>query len=138
MAFISKDDIIKSLHLEYLDEITRSDDTIVEVNINAAEAEMKGYLSGIYDTDYIFSRTGSDRNALLVEFNVDIAIYNLVDIDRPGIDMEDRYRRYKRAIDWLKAVMEGKINADLPKLEEDEEKQQGVIYGSRQKRGNHY
>ncbi len=138
MAFIDKTDITKSLHLEYLDEITRNDDLIVNANIDAAEAEMKAYLANIYDVVAIFSKTGSYRNALLVEFNVDIAIYNLVDIDRPGIDMEDRRARYKRAIDWLKQVRDGNLSADLPLLENDEEKKHPVQWGSKPKRNNHY
>ena len=138
MAFITKDDIIKALHGEYLEEITRGDDLIVDANIDAAIEEMGGYLSGIYDIDVVFAQTGANRNSLLVQFGADIAIFNIVEVDRPGIDMEDRTLRYKRAIAWLKEVMKGNINAKLPKLEEDEDKQEKVIFGSRPKRNNHY
>lgn len=138
MAFIDKTDIIKALHGEYLDEITRNDELIIKAGIDAAISEMKAYLANIYDVQLIFSATGNNRNALLVEFAVDIAIYNIVEIDRPGIDMEDRRARYKRAIDWLKQVRDGNLNADLPLLDNTEENKNPILYGSLSKRKNHY
>lgn len=136
MAYITKEDITKSLHAEYLDEITRGDDLIINASIDASIIEMKGYLLARYDVASIFSKSGDNRNALLVEFCVDIAIYNIIDIDRPGIIMEDRRERYKRAIDWLKQVNNGNINTDLPFI--SIETKNKISYGSNLKRKSHY
>lgn len=136
--FIEKSDLTRNIHLEYLDEITRGDDLIVNASIDAAIIEIKGYLIARYDVTSIFSQTGTNRNALLVEFASDIAIYNLVDIDRPGINMEDRRARYKRAIDWLKQVNSGDINTNLPLLPDNEVPVNRIAFGSNKKRNNHY
>lgn len=117
MAFITKTDILKEIRPEELSQITREDDTIINYAIDAAVSEMKGYLYPHYDTAIIFAQTLDSRHALLLNFGVDITIYIILSSALPGQDLEDRYNRYKRAIDWLKQLRDGKISSDLPKSE---------------------
>ncbi len=117
MTFISKTDLTKNIRLEELDQITREDDTIIAFGIDAAIAELRGYLAKAYNVSSIFSQTGTARHALLVNFAIDISIYIIISTALPGQDIEDRRARYKRAIDWCKGVQKGEIATDLPELE---------------------
>ncbi len=114
--FIKKEDIHNKITQHELDSIIGLDNEIVLHAISSAISEMRGYLIGRYDTEAIFSKTGNNRHALLVSFACDIAVYEIVAIALPGQDLEDRRMRYKRAIDWLKQLAAGVIQADLPLL----------------------
>ena len=118
--FINKADIEKKIMAHELASITNEDDTIIDHSISAAIAEMKGYLKGRYDVEAIFSAADEERMPLLVGFACDISIYEIISLALPGQDLEDRRARYKRAIDWLKQLAKGEIEADLPKLEDEE------------------
>lgn len=135
--FIEITDVTKQIRAEELTAITRGDDTLVYYGIDAAVAEAKSYLSKLFDTDKIFNQTGSSRNALLVNFIVDIAIYIIVSTALPGQDLEDRRARYKRAIDWLKQVKTGDISSDLPQLTNEIANSRGAI-GTHTKRNNYF
>lgn len=116
MSFISKEDLTKNIRSEELDQITRFDDTIIEYGIDSAIAELRGYLAKSYNVSLIFSQTGASRHALLLNFAIDITIYIIISTAMPGQDLEDRRARYKRAVDWLKAVQKGEIATDLPEI----------------------
>jgi phage gp36-like protein len=139
MAFLEKSDLESHLYEESIDVITREDDDLVTAAIDAAIGEAKGYL-GAYDTDSIFDEAGSDRNALLLVFCKDIAIWHLVVLCNAGADMALRQDRYERAIAWLKGVQKGDIAADLPKAEDEDGEETGAIirYGSNDQRTNHF
>lgn len=138
MAFILKTDILKEIRSEELIQITRNDDTIVNYAIDVAIMEMKSYLFGHFDVDAIFSKTGTERHALLVNFGCDIAIYIIISTALPGQDLEDRRARYKRAIDWLKQLQEGKISSDLPKFVTEQTTNSRGAIGEHNKRNNYY
>ena len=141
MAFIDKSDITKVIVEEELNEITRNDEAIVLNAISTAIAEVKSHLFDWYDTELIFAKTEEERDSLLVQFTVDIAIYNIVAILQAGQDVDDREKRYKRAISWLKAASKpldskDRIHPDLPKREKS--KTSKVSASSRPKRNNYY
>ncbi|MEO0337593.1 MAG: phage protein Gp36 family protein [Bacteroidota bacterium] len=136
MAFLT----INDLHTKILDyeltEITGGDNTLIESAISAAVSELKVYLNDSFDTDQIFNKTGSDRHQLLVQCGADIAIYFLVARVQAGQDVDDRRRRYDRAINWLKMVNKSETYADLPRREKNTIS--GVIASSNPKRPNYY
>lgn len=136
MAFISKDDLKLSILIDELDEITRGDDTIITAAIDSAQGEMRTYLYDSFDVDTIFSQTGANRNAMLVNLMADMAVYLLVASVQAGQDLEDRRARYKRATTWLKEVQDTKNYADLPRRTETE--QTHFLFGSNSKRNNYY
>lgn len=136
MAFLLKADLYSKILQDELDEITRSDDTIVANVLSSAESEMKVYLYDSYDVDAIFDQTGDDRHQLLVQIGADIAIYFLFARVQAGINIDDRKARYDRAINWLKAVKKSENYADLPRRESTV--QTHISYGSNTKRDNYY
>ena len=127
-AFIQTSDYDASIHREILDSLLRTesenyDPQIVEICEDRAIAEMKSYLNKTYDVEEIFNATGTDRNALVLMFALDIAIYHIFCQHNPYKMSQVRQDRYDRAIEWLKGVMKGDITiADAPRLTDEEEK----------------
>ena len=127
-AFIQTSDYDASIHREILDSLLRTesenyDPQIVEICEDRAIAEMKSYLNKTYDVEEIFNATGTDRNALVLMFALDIAIYHIFCQHNPYKMSQVRQDRYDRAIEWLKGVMKGDITiADAPRLPDEEEK----------------
>lgn len=134
--FLTKDDLLLSILEDELDEITRDDDALVSQALLASEAEMRQYLYDTFEVDVVFSKTGSDRHALLVQYCADIALYYLVSRGQGGQDFEDRKSRYDRAINWLKMAAKTELYADLPRREET--KQTHILTGSNPKRSNYF
>jgi phage gp36-like protein len=136
--FIEKTDLVKAIRLEEINQITRNDDLTVTHCIESGVAEIKGYLTKHFDIDAIFSATGNSRDMLIVQFAIDIAIYNLIATQPPGQDTEDRYERYKRAINWLKGVRDGEILSNLPLATPENEISTRGYYNAPTKRNNDY
>ena len=127
-AYINIEDYDASIHREILDSLLRADSEnydpqIIEICEDRAIAEMTSYLNKTYDVNAIFSATGSERNALILMFALDITIYHIFCQHNPYKISQIRQDRYERAVEWLKGVMKGDITiADAPRLPEEEEK----------------
>lgn len=122
-AFITDTDYDSTIHAEILDSLVRGDSTVVEQCENDAIAEMKGYLSSRYDVDAIFSKTGSERNDLILMYAKDIAVYHMFCVHNPYKISKVRQDRYDRAMEWLKQVSQGNIMiADADKLDDETRK----------------
>lgn len=143
MAYLTIQELNTHLHDELVETITRGDDAIATAAIDAAIQEARGYLKA-FDTDRIFSATGSKRNQLLLIFVKDIAVWHLNNLCNAGNDIELRKNRYERAVDWLKAVQKGNVSPDLPEREPDAGRTYknnpigAIAYGSNPKRCQHY
>lgn len=118
-AFITPEDYDASIHQEILDALIRSDRQIVEICEDRAIAQMRGYLSGRYDCERLFSAQGDLRNQLVLMMALDISIYHIFCIHNPRSMSQIRIDRYERAIDWLKGVRSGDISVEgLPEVGE--------------------
>lgn len=108
----------------------------------AAQGEIESYLRQRYDVVKIFSATGVDRNALIILYMVDIAIYHLHANTAGDVIPEMRIIRYNAAKDWLKAVAKGEISPDLPEKQEEGNGEntgsQVTEFGSRPKYSERY
>lgn len=136
--FITVEELKTHLYQENIEVISRQDDTLVTAAIDGAIQEARGYL-GDYDRNAVFSATGSDRNALLLIFVKDIAVWHFVNLCNAGTDLELRQDRYNRAVDWLKAVQKGDVSPDLPRATDEEGNPSGgITYGSNPKRDQHF
>ncbi len=136
MSYVTLEELNTHLYEEQIDVITQGDTVILQSVIDAALSEAKGYLRA-FDIAGEFSKTGDQRNALLLIFLKDIAVWHLINICNVNTDLSLRGERYNRAIDWLKSVQKGNVVPDLEPLQED--KQIGVIlFGSNTKRDNHF
>ncbi len=141
MAFLTTDELGTHLYSENIETITRYDETILMAAIDAAIAEAYGYL-GAYNREKIFNAHDDERNALLLTFVKDIAVWHFICLSNAGVDMQLRQNRYERAIDWLKAVQRAEIKPNLPTLEDSDGdgKPDGgeYIFGSNPKRSQHF
>lgn len=139
MAFLTTDELSTHLYAENIALISGSDATIITAAIDGAIQEAKGYLGG-YDTNAIFSATETERNALLLIFVKDIAVWHYLNLSNAGADLQLRQDRYERAIDWLKAVQKGNVSPDLPKKKDESGTPEGgiIIFGSNPKKNQHF
>jgi phage gp36-like protein len=131
--FLTEKDYDASVHREIIDAVTREDPALVKACEDRAVKDMRNYLHQRYDCNAIFKATGCKRDAMLVMFCVDIALYHLFCIHNPRNMPGMRKDRYDRAIDWLKAVGRGNLAAEgLPEIAEGgEEKMEYQITGER-------
>ena len=139
--YITPEELKTHLYEANVRLIQGDDDTILLAAIDAAVQEAKGYLAR-YDLAAIFGAHGSERNALLLVFVKDIAVWHFITLCNAGVDMEFRRFRYERAISWLKAVQKGDVTPDLPILDADKDGEPDLpgeyIYGSNPKRTQHF
>jgi phage gp36-like protein len=134
MSYLTIDEIKTHLYGENVEVISRGDDTLMISAIDSALAEAKGYLTA-YDINAEFQLAGENRNALLVTFLKDIAVWHFINLCNAGTDLELRQDRYERAIDWLESVQKGYVVPDLPALEA---KTGQILFSSNHKRQNHF
>ena len=126
--FVHLSDYDASIHREILDALTRDDDTLVEICEDRAIAEMRCYLSKRYDCDRIFSAAGDDRNQLVLMMVLDIAVYHIFCIHNPQKLSQIRKDRYKRAVEWMKAVAREDISIEGAPLLPEEERVAGSTF----------
>lgn len=117
MAFLTPEELYTHLYKEEVNTISRHDDTIPLAAIDTAIAEAYGYL-GAYDREKIFATEGTERNALLLTFVKDIAVWHFCCLCNAGVDLALRQSRYENAIDYLRAVQRSEIKPNLPTLED--------------------
>ena len=106
--FLNSDELYTHLFPESISAISGTDERLLLAAISGAISESQGYLNH-YDIAAIFAKTGDDRDALLLIWLKDIAVWHYINIARPAIDYDVRERRYNAAISWLKGVQKGDI-----------------------------
>lgn len=126
-------DVIKD---HVLAQVIETDDATRQTAELKAQAQMESYLSARYDTGAVFGATGTDRNAAIVMYLVDMAVYHLHARISPDMVPQLRKERYDLAIRWLEQVSKQMINPTLPEPEEGEKEE--VRYGSNLKRTHHF
>lgn len=98
-------------------------DTKLQSAEQMAISQIKNYLAGRYDVGLIFTPTaiGTEdvRNAYIVMITIDCALYHLYCSIAPNKIPEHRKHRYQDVIEWLKLMVEGKGNADLPLIKDE-------------------
>ena len=112
MAFLVKTDLTPPLYQEIIDEITRTDDTIVVKAINSAVGEMKGYLNR-YDTVAMFDNATFEEEYLKT-LGKDIACWQLIKMANPNINIDIFRHAYEDAIKFLIKVMKGEADPPWP------------------------
>jgi len=137
-SFIERGDYDASVFREILDQITREDESTVEICENRAIDELTSYLSSRYDCETLFDQRGSNRSNLVLMMCIDIAVYHMFCIGNPVKLSQVRKDRYERAIDWARAVNKGQVNIHNVPLYQDDRRQERYRGSSNKKRTNHY
>ncbi len=146
--FITKEELGSTIYEYQIDQITEGDDNIVNLAIQAAEDEVRSYLTGnnridwldgriVYDAEKILSAKGNKRNALIMGIVKTITKWWIIELCNAEIIYEQAKERYDRAIDYLKKLAKGDITLKtLPTIDsEDSENEQKApfTFGSRKK-----
>jgi phage gp36-like protein len=127
--FLSKEDYKTVIGDDALEVIKQSDVNNIKRAESYAIDEIKSYLraaqpsktgTGKYDVDAAFEAVCKNRSQQLVMYTCDIALYHLVCWLPKRTAYEIREIRYKRALEWLESVQQGKIILDIPLIAEDE------------------
>jgi len=137
------DDIKKtSLYSEIVERIIRGDSEAANLQILAAEALVKSYMSK-YDLNAIFGTeteaptfTGADVELIKKIIKI-IASYYLVRQANPNVNLELYRADYEDALEWLKELQAGNLNPALPYAELSEDNLPDVFFESNKKRKHH-
>lgn len=119
MAFLTKDDLKTVSTPEVIDLITGSDDTIVTTIITECTEIAKSYLHRYYDTQQIFSQSGTDRSQIVLKYLKDMVVHEIYIRRTRNAMNEVAAARYEEAMLWLDKVSSGKIDPDLPRKQVD-------------------
>ncbi len=106
--------------------------------------EITGYLADRYNCEKIFSAEGDERNAVVLMYVMDCALYHMCTWLPQKMGYEIRKERYDRAVKWMESVAKGMLNPTLPLKGEDENgntdesASSPVQWGSNQKNNNEW
>ncbi len=114
--FAEKSDLKNNIYNYQTDQITEGDDNIVLHAINSAISEVKSYLTWNdkkeyldgrphYDVEAIFSKTGADRNPLILNHVLTIAKYYIIDLSNVDILMETAEKKIRQGYRLAKAII---------------------------------
>jgi len=123
--FLTDDDYSVLIRQEIKELLSEDNGTVLPDKILKAEdmaiAQIKNYLFGKYDIAQVFQTDiPEERNPHIIMTVIDMALYHLYTSISPDKIPQHRSDRYQDAIEWLKAVATGKIEADLPRKTGDD------------------
>lgn len=137
--FITKEDLYTKIRKSDLVQIVDGQDNLVEHSISYTVGVIRSYIGERYDAEKIFAATGQQREGMLVSIACDIAIYEIVALARPNIDMTDRRERRLQALAYLQAVSDGVRPTGWPLLPIDKQSTEGAVeHGGRAARINYF
>ena len=139
--FLTTEDYRVVCSVADLDIITQSDEDIRRSAERVAMDEVAGYVRSRYDIDKAFAAEGEERNAMLVQITVSIALYYLSKWLPQYMGNDVRLELYDNAIARLKDIQKGAFSPDLPQYAVDDEEAAGaqpMIYGSMTKSSYNY
>lgn len=118
MSFLAKADFYSVIRQLRIEQMSDNSDTIIEQAISEAVALVKSYLFAIYNTETIFSKTGNERDTLLMLHCKNIAVY-LLHKRLPNVMMPEHVKDdYSETLRQLEQVAKGNIDFDLPRKSE--------------------
>ncbi|MDN3671683.1 DUF1320 family protein [Flavobacterium branchiarum] len=131
--FLEKADLGSVIYAYQIDQITEGNDDLVAQALAAAEEEAKSYLTPninklealdgriLYDTEVIFSATGLDRNALILQHCLTLAKFHIATLCNADFIYEQAKERYDRAIEWFTKLSKGTVVlTSLPRITLDD------------------
>ena len=130
MAFLTIEDYKEVIKGNILTDIIEGDDTLrISAELKAQEL-IESYLRMRYKVSEIFSRTGLNRNPIIIQFMLDITLYYLHKRINPNQIPDLRIDEFDNAKDWLYKVSAGKLSPNLPELANHEGNSRVIGYGS--------
>lgn len=118
MAFLTDDDYDVQTRQELLAVIAQSSLSREKAEL-MAQAQITEAINKRYDTVATFAATGDDRSIIVIMYMIDITLYHLHSKTATRAIPKIRETRFEAAKEWLKLVNGGKLNPDLPEVEDD-------------------
>ena len=135
--YISKDDYQDEIRTYNLDQIIEDDDTILDKAETSAIDLVRQFLFQHYDASKIFSKTGANRDQIVVDWCTQIALYKIFK-RVPDEEVPERVvKDYDDSIRMLKKLNGGDMGFDLPRLEVETGKKKTKFRGGSQKPRSH-
>lgn len=134
MVFINNNDLLAVIDQITLNTVTGGNQALIDLAETQSIEEMNAYLNVRYDILKVFDV--NNRNASIVMYLVDIALYHLHARISPDNIPTLREERYKNAKDWLEKVADGFIKPLLPV--KDVENSTPLRYGSGDKQESYF
>lgn len=133
--FLNKEDYSVVCEESELDILTQSNDATRQKAEQTAIEEVASYLRGRYDTKKAFAAIAENRNAMLVQITVNIAMYYMAFWLPGSMGMDGKQELYEAAINWLKMAASGKATPDLPAYQNEsgEDTVSSIRFGSEPK-----
>lgn len=137
--FLKIEDLAAKIRLSDLRQITGQNDMVTLHAMSYAEGIAKTYLYK-YDLKKLLEAQDDKRDDLLLSLLSDIAIYEIVAIAQPNIDLTDRRERKAQAIAYLQQVKDGQITTGWPLQLDDQSgtTESPVENGGTPSRGNYF
>lgn len=136
--FLTINDLHAKMRESDLRQIVAGNDTIVPHAIAVAEGKVHSILAKKFDIEKLFEKTAELRESIIVSACCDIAIYEIVSLALPNIDLEDRRVRALQAIEYLTKIADGEYVMPWALLPDDKKEDSPVEFGGRPQRGNYY
>lgn len=114
MPFLTQEDYKAIIKDQIFAQVMGNDITVAQEAELFAQQEITSYLNQRYDCTDIFSQEGTDRNALIVMYMIDITLYHMHARINPMKIPQIRIDRYENAVKWLGMVSKGQITPGLP------------------------
>lgn len=113
MPYLDQSMLKTHLYEEIQSEIVQADNTILNNGTDTALDEVRGYLSK-YDFDAEMALPEADRNKKLLSVCKDVAVWHIIRLANPNIEIEFRRILYEDAMKWLRDVQKGQIVLNIP------------------------
>lgn len=116
--FISKADYLYQIKTYKLDQITEATDSVIDAAEDEAIGIILEMLSGRYDMNLEFGKSGANRNKALLRWVKCLTIYYIYE-RIPDAMVPDRIvKNYDDTMDMLNKISDGKMNTTLAQLTE--------------------
>jgi phage gp36-like protein len=133
LTFIKYDELAIRKFKHILDSISEEDNSIIdELELMAIE-EVKSYLSGRFDTDFIFSQKDSKRNPMIKRIVLDYVYCFLFERVSSNEIPDYLVERCDKNRQMLMDIASGKLNPNLQKKDAELESTTGFKFGSETK-----
>jgi phage gp36-like protein len=114
--FTEPEDLEKALYPHIIAEIIGENTAAMSTAISAGEQEVAAYLAQRYDVEDIFSKEGDERNAMVLEHCITVAVWHLLKLCYAETLYDMWHDRYREVVRFLEGVADGSIAPRLPLL----------------------
>lgn len=136
--FLAQTDLTSKIRQSDLQQIVGGNDAVVSHAMATAEGVARSILADRFDVDKLFSAAPDHRELIIVGACVDIAIYEIVVLAQPNIDLTDRRERAQAATRYLRDLAAGKYTVGWPLRVQSTTDESVVQSGGRPSRGNYF